>query len=784
MMKTLRMYDESCRPGSYLRKDLKGDVLYSSYRYKGIRLTFGVLGGGTTRVEDDLTQQMLRAGIISHTQKAACDESIQRAFSTREAIERFDDASVEAIYRHIQCLRVEALGENAFARMQAWTAQQSLTGEWGIDQRPHKEKLLQQATALIFALTEAQWLPVMRKDIETAQRLGKQIFVLYGEAADELPALSLLRSALTDMQVHYLPVCHQQIAFDPALQTLIDRQQAALMFYGEDGLIHCRSLLTDAVVHACPAGYFAQALVNGLEAARLCAVYVPRGLDITAFVPLRERAQLTFWQLWQLQKDHGDGIYACSPAELCRRYPQYFINMYQYGPRCEEAAENCPLRICPDETADPFPAMAFAREKAAQTYLNGFANLHVEAHYFDENGQESPLPYDGKADGSGILVHAVRVKAARQARVISRPEDTPLRQLFARGENGIFSNFLFFMTPKLSALYNDLRADRPPEQADVTAGHLDYMLVHEQGRRMETFPLFEKMCIAMKENGEFLFFNFRLGGGRIRVAEHTFAWQAKDVNAASDAPVQVFTPFLSRADSDADRQKYRRLVGDGRVNLVILQDKIHCLRCGDVVLPSAGVVVSLHKNAAETLLHTLKPLENGYYDVSGLTLETRLDAPDGIESAVWDTVRWAYGGGLTLIRDGRALCDQADMTAWFEQEGWMTPLSRQTQESALHTLSRHPRTAIGCIKDGDMVIMVFSGRTSLSAGADYVHMCRIARRLCPQIDQLMNVDGGASAVLCMVRDGVMTELNCPSTSANSCAGMARPIKTMLYIPAE
>ena len=63
-------------------------------------------------------------------------------------------------------------------------------------------------------------------------------------------------------------------------------------------------------------------------------------------------------------------------------------------------------------------------------------------------------------------------------------------------------------------------------------------------------------------------------------------------------------------------------------------------------------------------------------------------------------------------------------------------------------------------------------------------MCRIARQIFPDIESLMNVDGGASAVMCMVRNGVLMEVNCPSTSGSSCAGMVRPIKTMLYIPAE
>ncbi len=774
MQDGLRLFDDNRRPGSYLRSDLKGDVLYSSFRYGKVSLTFGALGSGVTRVQDDWTQEMLRAGIITQAEKKACNQAIQRAFDTKEKIESFDDFSMEQLHRHIQQLRRDALGDCVIARAQEMAAKKEISAAWGVDQRDQKEKLLQHASAVIFAVSEAEWLSVLRADMENAQRLGKKMYMLCGDN-DTWLAEAQLRDWLQDIDVQFV-----SLEGDAALQAQIDRGEAALMAYGEEGLLFCRGLRMDALVQACPTGFYAQALINSLDAVRRCAVYVPAHWDVTAYAPLRERARLTYWQLWQLQKDQGKGVYACTPEELYRRYPQYFLNIYHNGAHCEEAGDTCVLPA----KGNPFAALDFLREEWAKKYLDGFSNLQLEAHYFDENGCEASLPYGEEGQHGGILVHSVRVKAAKKARVISRGEDTPLRRLFDRGDTGVFSNFLFFMTPKLSALYNDLRADRPLEQADVTTGHLDYMLCHEGGRRVETFPLFEKMCIAMQESGEFLFFNFRLGGGQITAAGQSYAWRAEDVNAGGASPVQVYTPYLSCEDEDADRQQYRRMVGEGRVNLVILQDRIHCIRRGDVVLPSAGVVVSLSEEAAQGLLQRIRPLENGYFDASEVALTVRLDAPEGIEKAVWENVRWAYGGGLSLIRSGRALSDETDFVGWFAREGWMSPLSRQTQESALHTLARHPRTAIGCTKNGDMLMLVFSGRTKLSAGADYLHMCDIARKIDPQIEQLMNVDGGASAVLCMVRNGVVTELNCPSTSSGSCAGMARPIKTMLYIPAE
>ena len=134
------------------------------------------------------------------------------------------------------------------------------------------------------------------------------------------------------------------------------------------------------------------------------------------------------------------------------------------------------------------------------------------------------------------------------------------------------------------------------------------------------------------------------------------------------------------------------------MNIVILKERITCIRKGDVILPSVGVVISLTEEKAQTILQGRKPLGNGYY-APDAKLTVQLDGPEEIGPAVWTTVQWAYGGGMGLIRQGQGLCD-GDMENWFIREGWMSPLSRQTQESSLHTLVKHPRTAIGTTQKG------------------------------------------------------------------------------------
>ena len=114
----------------------------------------------------------------------------------------------------------------------------------------------------------------------------------------------------------------------------------------------------------------------------------------------------------------------------------------------------------------------------------------------------------------------------------------------------------------------------------------------------------------------------------------------------------------------------------------------------------------------------------------------------------------------------------------------MTPLSRQTQESVYHKSVKHPRTIIGTAENGDLLLLVFSGRTWRSTGANYEEIIGITRQLYPDVKTLMNMDGGGSAVLGLAMNGSFMELSFPATSSGSAVGMVRPISTMLYIPAE
>ena len=755
-MQLLRL-TENNRSKGYTRADLRQDVLYSYCKLRDVSISASRKDLVTTRVTDSMADQMAAQGLITHAQK---ENYMQILLKDLLHIDRFDNYSPEELYAHIDAVRKNALGcsaIDAYLRQQA-QAEFRFSTE-GIDQRAKKTTLLKNCKAVIFCLTQARLMNMLLQDLKNAN--SKETWVLCDPA---------LHSLLPD-HCRLLQANEGKILYDQKLQAFIDQGEACLMFYGEDGLTACRSLLTDAVVHAVPTSYFAKA-VTGLWSGEGCVTYIPKGMDITRYVPLTQKTRLNYSILYRLWQAWGDGIYKLSLQQLYQKFPAYFVNVY------DGKCSDLPLSIY----ADTLSGFDRQLEEGLKAYLNSFPNASYVSAYFDQTLTRQPICYDSTHPQPGILVQTVKIHKADGAQVISREKGKTPRQTFQKLQLpgvGIASNFLFFMTPKLGILYNDLRSDRPREQADAASGHLDYMKLGSA----ETFPLFSKACVAMKADGQFLFFNYRLGGGSVTISGFQIPWEQSAVDS-DIAPVRVYTPFYSAVDKAADRNTYRKAVGADRINIVLLQDKIVCIRKGNVLLPSVGVVLSLTEEAAAPLLQKCPPLTDGYYDVSNLTVTVQLDPPKGIDPSQWASVQWAYGGGLTLIRDGVGLCDSDHMEDWFDAEGWTSPLSRQTQESNLHSLVKHPRTAIGCTKDGALVILVYSGRTWRSTGADYREMIAIARQLYPDIHFLMNCDGGGSAMLGMVQNGSFLELSFPSTSSGSCAGQVRPVNTILYIPIQ
>ena len=775
MKHTLNLHQDQRKKGSYCRKDLIGDVLYYSFIYREFHITFAKKGRKNTILSDSVADTLLNRGYISSQDYRSYREKVCSLFSL-ETLSDFDHYTLEELYTFIKEIRENLLGKECENLLWLDLAENSVALDFSdcLDQRKQIEKTSFKKEKILVALTEPELFATMMEVLSSENLKEKEIYFITSENGENnLPGLDAINKLLgQDSLTLSLEdgIIRCQYPIDPA--------SSMLLIFGETGLLDARNLQIPCGIYCIPKGYNASAVAGQTGLNKPCSVYVPAGFSIIEHVPVTKKTRLSYLILSKLAKDFGEEIYSLPIEALYARYPKYFINVYETNvdARCDDA-------LCFSHSGESlaFDEFDHLREMAIKKHLNSFPTCK----YFSKLYTEETEGIQGK-----ILVHGVRIKKSDRAAVIPCGKTTPLRKKFRelgqRG-TGIVSNFLFFLTPKLATLYNNLRTDRPAEQAEVDTGHLDYLLEYRDGKKVETFPLFRKTCIAMKENGEFLFFNFRLGGGKITINGIPFTWEADDVDPNEDSPlppVAIFTPYSSLADGDADRETYRKIVGKNRLNIVLIQDRVTAIRDGDVILPGMGVVISLGKSFGASLCQKLglEKDENGYFNPSSIKIDVDLNPPEKISEEDWKKVRWAYGGGLSLILDGVGLCDGDHMEEWFENDGWSSPLSRQTQESTLHTLAKHPRTAIGTTRNGELVILVFSGRTEASDGADYKEMCIIARDLIPDIRYLMNVDGGGSAMLGLVRNGEFLELSLPSTSTGSTVGMVRPINTVLHVP--
>ena len=766
---------------SRLRGDFRGDILAGYYAYGEIS---GALLPRRVSCKDARIRRMQEQCLITDAEERAYTEQLNQhlaAWADRE------DASLEAIWLDARRLRRAFFGQ---ARIDAADLRDArdpgldLTVS-DIDQSAQARRLLETCRCMLFVLADARLAALMQADLQAAKALGKTVFAAYADADSvSLPSRGVLEALAPEAEA--VPMSDEgEIDDSSVLSAAVGAGEACLFCYGETGLSCCRRMPLPGIVRCFPESLTARALAGQFIKTGLCTIYVPADFDILPFVPMVRRTLASYRQFSYLCSAYGEGVYRMDAEALYARWPEVFFSVY------DETHFDLPHGTAlPSPTGRSWYAdYCSRRDEAIGALLNGIPGVQSLKGWFEPDSlTERPVPWDAPGPAEGILVHGVTVRHTESARVLlSAGSPISPRVLLQRQPEvptlQVISNYLFFLTPRLAELYNHLRSDRPREQIAVRGGHLDYMRFRDEtGKRVETFPLYRKACMGQTADGRFLFFHFRLRGGSCRINGGSVCWAETDVDPDVPGEVAVYTPYLSRSDAGAPRTEYVRPVGEGRFNFVINQTEITCARDGDVLLPGTGVVLSLEREQGLMLAgaNGFTEAEDGYYtaDVPP-QLEVVLQNPAEIPPADWLGMQWAYGGGLTLIQDGERLFRRGnDASAKLSVEGWTSPLSAQTQESDIAALARHPRTAIGLTRQGALLVLVFSGRSAFSAGADYVEMCEIAKKLVPDVTDLMNVDGGGSAVLGIAAGRRFVEYGWPSTSSISLAGMVRPVNSL------
>ena len=768
-----RLTSARYRFGSYTRGDLRGDILYGIFSFAGIE---AFLSPQFSAVKDGWLQR--------HKERLPEDKT---AVYEKELPGLMTYAAEDENYFEAAAGKVMALRRKIFASFvrEAFFRDAESAGlsidKADIDQGEQLQKWMEPGKSALLLFQDPRYYPLLLKDIKEMQKKGVKLQMAVSQTEEGIfPLREWMEKLLPDESVSFLPC-------EGDLSRLDECDSSLIVYYGERGLTECRNLTVPAFIRCVPESLVGRAVAGQFLKTGLCGIYVPPEFDILPRVPLRRRTIASYRQYAYLAGCYGNSCYSMSDEDLYKAYPQAFFSIY------DENHMDFPKGIAwppIQETGDWYRDYCDARDEALGRALDEIPGVSRLGGWFSlTENEQKPVPWTFQGEAKGILVHGVLIDRAVDARVVISDNEAISPRTLAEqdGEEGmgLILNYLFFLTPRLAALYNRLREGRPKEQTNLRGGHLDYMLCRRNGKRAESFPLYRKACMALRKDGTFAFFHFRLGAGSCCVNGQSAAWGKEDVDPAVPGKIAVFTPYSTAFEGEHSKFTYTKEVGSGRVNLVIVQDQLICARDGDVLLPCMGVVLSLERKNGLAFLRAcgFAPRENGYYqweDQPSLTVQ--LSPPEGFTSQEWDGVQWAYGGGLTLISGGKSCFqDEATAKAHLQKEGWASPLSEQTQESDIGSMVRHPRTAIGLTRQGKLFALVFSGRSCVTAGADYREMCALTRKLVPDVQELMNVDGGGSSLLGITAGNRLIEYSWPSTSPGTVAGMARPIHSLLQI---
>lgn len=778
----LNLANAHYRYGSYTRGDFLGNILYGVISFAGLEALVSPQFALVRDFWAERHRPYLAPDFIAAYENALTD-TVKAAAS--------DSAFFEDVAGDVLALRRKVFGADADAMfIRDAETPWELLNQTDIDQSDRLTGLMQQGGSALFFLQDGRYAGLMRADLQLARKRGLRLYAAHScTEKGPFPSEALLRRLFPDPEPALLP-CEGPLNTaegDEALARDIKEGRAFILYYGERGLTDCRNLAVPALIRCVPESLTGKAIAGQFIKRGRCDLYVPKDFDILPLVPMRKRTLASFRQYAGLCEKYGDACYHMSCEELYRQWPQAFFSVYD-----EESL------VLPDGVSWPpaidgggwYADFCARRDAALGNVLKGIPGVKPLGGWFSlDTHEEKPVPWAAQGEAQGILVHGALIEKSVDAQVIISADEalSPRRLAMEQGDSGtrLILNYLFFLTPRLAALYNRLRETRPQEQTALRGGHLDYLLSHQDGQRTETFPLYRKACMAMKEDGSFAFFHFRLGGGACTVNGQPLRWEADQVDPEKPGSIAVYTPYFSIADEGASKFIYTKAVGANRVNLVIIQDQIVCAREGDVLLPCMGVVLSIEKEAGDAFLRRcgFVPGPDRYYQWKAApSLRVSLDPPEGMPRDEWRRVRWAYGGGLTLIHNGvNCFANPDAAAAHLSREGWASPLSCQTQESDIASMVRHPRTAIGLTRQGKLFALVYSGRSALSAGADYREMCALAQKLVPDVQELMNVDGGGSAVLGLAIGRRFIEYSWPSTTPGTVAGMVRPIHSLFQI---
>ncbi len=340
-------------------------------------------------------------------------------------------------------------------------------------------------------------------------------------------------------------------------------------------------------------------------------------------------------------------------------------------------------------------------------------------------------------------------------------------------DGGFFTSFNYYFTENLKSWY----ANKDKRVIPWDDFMVDYLAFPQGEGLYESVPLYNKALLGYGKDGSLFAcegawesITLTLDGNKTFVFKKD---EAASESLKTDLPVHKTPRKLESSRQQKNTSEIyfpteQGLVGEGRWCLTFIHDYLWDASEGPVQVPPIGVVVT----TTEMIEHVEK--------VSWAVEWKDLPMDKG-------EVTWLAGGFNLLIKDRKNLvATQEETHAQLEKEGWFTPNSLMTQETALDVAGVQPRSVIGCAGD-KILVMSVTGRNSKSQGISFSDAASLAVHITEEmqvspLEFLLNLDGGASSVLGCKKDGEASLLlTKPSPSITNPAGCPRCVPSLLTI---
>ncbi|MBO4411459.1 MAG: hypothetical protein J5794_04660, partial [Lachnospiraceae bacterium] len=573
----MKLTNQNWIPGSYDRRTLAGNLLQKKFRTAEISI---VRAAAFCLAEDFLAEGLLKAGRISGPAYQAYLSALTDYFRTAEELTEGTDETVLAA---VQRLRTEFFGETLFhARFREADLIAPERKETGIWQEAHLEAEWKKE-AFVFFFSEAGESGSFLQVLQKALAARKRCFLLsFDDLQGRLPGAEDLKVLLNRAGIpdgaELLTVPAVSGAPDISAVTLPE-DDAVLFGFGEEALLLTRNLTVPALLYVTPRSLTAKAVTNLFTKALPSLVYVPAGFDILPDVPLILPTKCSYYHLAELEKIHGEQVYSLSAEELERLAPGAFFSVYD---------DHFPLSIDPGFEWREGSFLS-ALEACKLRKLNEFPGIRAYHGCFrEETFEEVPIHWETGKKEAQVVVDGVRLSSQIPLKVLTDfPEPVSPRQYFfdqPGNEVCLISNFAFFYTHRLEAMYNFRRQDTPEECLHRRVGYLDhYRFTDPDGTRHETFPLYRKSCFARTRSGEYRTFSWSLCGGEIECAPDTvLSWSPENVNppAGAEQEIAVYTPLISVPMEGQDPLHFLLPAGEERLNLIVIGEYVNAAREG------------------------------------------------------------------------------------------------------------------------------------------------------------------------------------------------------------